>query len=129
MGWVVIGVIVALVGVAGWMFWSRSQTARAAASEPSPERASRVSDATPMTGLEVALDQVTDRSGRNMRDKIESGTAIDALIVPDDTGPILRRALDNVEHPEPVPHASASEPATRSATAEAAAGETSATEG
>ena len=33
-----------------------------------------------------------------MREKIEAGTAIDDLRVPDDTGPILRRALDNVEH-------------------------------
>jgi hypothetical protein len=56
-----------------------------------------------MTGLEVALDQVTDRSGKNMREKIETGTAIDDLIVPEDTGPILRRALDNVEHPDPAP--------------------------
>ena len=36
-----------------------------------------------------------------MREKIEGGTPIDGLLVPDDTGPILRRALDNVEHPEP----------------------------
>ncbi len=43
----------------------------------------------------------TDRSGRNMREKIEGGTAIDDLRVPDDTGPILRRALDNVEHAKP----------------------------
>ena len=58
-----------------------------------------------MTGLEVALDQVTDRSGKNMREKIETDTEIDDLIVPDDTGPILRRALDNVEHTEPAPPA------------------------
>jgi hypothetical protein len=128
-GWVVIGVVVAVVGVAVWILWSGSQKARVAASHPAPERESRVTDATPMTGLEVALDQVTDRSGRNMRDKIESGTAIDALIVPDDTGPILRRALDNVEQPDPVPQAAASELATGGAPAESAAGETSATEG
>jgi len=73
-----------------------------------------------MTGLQVALDEATDRSGRNMRDKIESGTAIDDLIVPEDTGPILRRALDNVGHaepplmlPEPVAGTAATEPPAR----------------
>lgn len=103
MGWVVV-VVVAVVAVGavvlGWLLWSRSR-AKSAPVAPATERATRVTDATPMTGLEVALDQVTDRAGRNMRDKIETGTAIDDLIVPDDTGPILRRALDNVEHTEP----------------------------
>ncbi len=60
-----------------------------------------------MRGLEGALDQVTDRTGRNMREKIEGGTAIDDLRVPNDTGPILRRALDNVEHTKPDEPASA----------------------
>ena len=91
-------------------------------------------DATPMTGLEVALDQVTDRSGRNMRDKIEGGTAIDDLIVPDDTGPILRRALDHVEHAEPVAPAASPETAPDTVlgpdvTAEPAGGETPPNEG
>ena len=111
MGWIIVVVIVAVAGVVGWVLWSRSRKARAAAAQPEPARASRVTDATPMTGLEVALDQATDRSGRNMRDKIESGTAIDDLIVPDDTGPILRRALDHVEHAEPVSPAASPEPA------------------
>jgi hypothetical protein len=61
-----------------------------------PER--NTADLQPMTGLESALDQAMDRSGRNMRDKLESDTAIDELRIPDDTGPILRRALDHVEH-------------------------------
>lgn len=52
----------------------------------------------PMTGLESALDQALDRSGRNMRDKLASTSGIDELRVADDTGPILRRALDHVEH-------------------------------
>jgi hypothetical protein len=82
-----------------------------------------------MTGLEVALDQVTDRSGRNMRDKIETSTAIDDLIVPDDTGPILRRALDNVEHPEPVPTDGGPEPAPETAASEPTGGETPPNEG
>ena len=56
-----------------------------------------------MTGLEQAHDQVTDRSGRKMREKIEQATPIDDLLIPDDTGPVLRRALDNVEHAAPAP--------------------------
>ena len=128
MGWIIVVVIVAVVGVVGWLLWSRSRKASAAAAQSTPARASRVTDPTPMTGLEVALDQVTDRSGRNMRDKIESGTAIDDLIVPDDTGPILRRALDNVEHTEPVPPAVPPEPLSDAATSEPS-GETPPNEG
>jgi len=100
-GWIIVVVVVAVLAVVGWLLWSRSRN-KPAPAPPAPERVSRVSDPTPMTGLEVALDQVTDRSGRNMRDKIETSTAIDDLIVPDDTGPILRRALDNVEQTDPV---------------------------
>ena len=79
-----------------------------------------------MTGLEVALDQVTDRSGKNMREKIETGTAIDDLIVPEDTGPILRRALDNVEHTDPTqaePGATTDDAAADGADADRAGGE------
>ena len=129
MGWILVVVIVAGAVVAGWLLWSRSR--RKSAPTGPPQRVSRVTDPTPMTGLEVALDQVTDRSGRNMRDKIETGTAIDDLIVPDDTGPILRRALDNVEHPEPVPSAAGPEPALpdRAANESGGGGETATNEG
>lgn len=98
MGYVVVVAVVVLAAVIGWALWRRSK-----AQQPSPEpaRATRVADAAPMTGLEAALDQVTDRSGRKMREKIEGTTAIDDLRVPEDTGPILRRALDQVEHAEP----------------------------
>lgn len=107
MGWIIVVIIVAVVAVAGWWLWSRSRKAAATTAPPAPERVSRVAEAAPMTGLEVALDQVTDSSGRKMRDNIETGTAIDDLIVPEDTGPILRRALDNVENTEPAPAAAA----------------------
>jgi uncharacterized SAM-binding protein YcdF (DUF218 family) len=101
-GWIIVVVIVAVVVVVGLLLWSRSRRKPAPAPPPpAPERVSRVTDTAPMTGLEVALDQVTDSSGRKMRENIETGTAIDDLIVPEDTGPILRRALDNVEHSEP----------------------------
>jgi hypothetical protein len=114
-GWIIVVVIVAVLVVVGWLLWSKAR-AKPAPAPPAPERVSRVTDPTPMTGLEVALDQVTDRSGRNMRDKIETGTAIDDLIVPDDTGPILRRALDNVEHSDAPPVAHAAEPSSGPAT-------------
>jgi hypothetical protein len=52
-----------------------------------------------MTGLEAALAEVTDRDGRPIGERIEAEAEIvDDLRVPDDTGPLLRRALDRVEH-------------------------------
>jgi hypothetical protein len=95
----VVVVAVVVVAVAAWVLHRRSQRTPPPPAEPA--KVSRVTDPTPMRGLEVALDQVTDRTGRNMREKIEGGTAIDDLRVPNDTGPILRRALDNVEHTHP----------------------------
>jgi hypothetical protein len=91
--------VVVVVAIIGWAVWRRRSKPQPAT--PEPPRTTRVSDAAPMTGLEAALDQATDRSGRKMREKIEGTTAIDDLIVPEDTGPILRRALDQVEHAEP----------------------------
>jgi hypothetical protein len=82
-----------------------------------------------MIGLEVALDQVTDRSGRRMRDKIEGTTAIDDLIVANDSGPMLQRALDNVEHTEPVPPGAGPEPMSDAAPTEPAGGETPPSQG
>ena len=98
MGYVIAILAVAvIVAIVGWALWRRS---RAQPASPEPARVTRVADAAPMTGLEAALDQATDRSGRKMREKIEGTTAIDDLRVPEDTGPILRRALDQVEHTE-----------------------------
>ena len=96
---IAIVVVLVVVAVVAWALWRRSRKQVPVAVEPA--RPSRVTDPTPMRGLEGALDQVTDRSGKNMREKIEGGTAIDDLRVPNDTGPILRRALDNVEHAKP----------------------------
>lgn len=51
----------------------------------------------PMTGLESALAQVTDRDGKPIRERIDAESGhVDELRVPDDTGPLLRRALDHV---------------------------------
>ena len=109
MGYVIAILAVAvIVAIVGWALWRRS---RAQPASPEPARVTRVADAAPMTGLEAALDQATDRSGRKMREKIEGTTAIDDLRVPEDTGPILRRALDQVEHTEHAEHAEQAQPA------------------
>jgi hypothetical protein len=58
----------------------------------------------PMTDLESALARVTDSSGRPIRDRIEAERAhVDELRVVDDTGPLLRRALDHVAKPPAEP--------------------------
>jgi len=53
-----------------------------------------------MTDLESALAQVIDSAGRPIRDRIDAESDnVDHLRVPDDTGPLLRRALDHVANP------------------------------
>jgi hypothetical protein len=53
--------------------------------------------AAPMTDLESALAKVTDRDGRPIRERIDAESVhVDPLRDPDDTGPLLRRALDSV---------------------------------
>jgi hypothetical protein len=53
-----------------------------------------------MNGLESALASVTDRTGHPIRERIDAETGhIDEFRVPDDTGPLLRRALDHVANP------------------------------
>lgn len=55
-----------------------------------------------MTDLESALAQVTDRDGRPIRERIEAEAVnLDPLRDPNDTGPLLRRALDSIVSHEP----------------------------
>ena len=95
-----IGLVVAIVVIAALcvaVVLRRRATARAA--QPTPATAPHPVDE-PMIGLESALALVTDRDGRPMRERIDAETQhVDDLRVPDDTGPLLRRALDHVEHP------------------------------
>lgn len=64
---------------------------------PAAVRDERVDE--PMTGLESALAKVTGRDGRPIGEKIDAEAQhVDDLRVADDTGPLLRRALDHVEH-------------------------------
>jgi len=66
-----------------------------------------------MTGLESALAQVTDRDGRPIGERIEAESGhVDELRVPDDTGPLLRRALDHVTPGDEPTSAAANDSAT-----------------
>ena len=91
---VVLLVVAAIVAV---VLKRRSSPAPApSASAPTPPAKVRPPDK-PMDGLESALAAVTDRDGRPMRERIDAEAGhVDEFRVPDDTGPLLRRALDHV---------------------------------
>jgi hypothetical protein len=92
------GVALAAIVVAG-VILIRRRSARSAQTVPAPPEAPVRKADEPMTGLEAALAEVTDRDGRPIGERIEAEAEIvDDLRVPDDTGPLLRRALDRVEH-------------------------------
>lgn len=99
MGTAIIIVIAALILVAGavaFLVVRRRPEADATPTPLAPPAKVRPPDE-PMTGLESALAQVTDRDGKPIRDRIDAEAGhVDELRVPDDTGPLLRRALDHV---------------------------------
>lgn len=96
---VVIAVLVVLAGVVAMVVRSRRASAPTATQPAADATRSSIAPPAPMTGLESALDQAMDRSGRKMREKLEAeADIVDGLKSPEDTGPILRRALDRVEH-------------------------------
>ena len=67
-----------------------------AAPPPEPERTARP-DPEPMRGLEDALNRATDRSGATMAQRLDAeADKVEGLRERDDTGPLLRRALDRV---------------------------------
>jgi hypothetical protein len=115
--WIVAGVIaiVIVVLVAG-IAVGRTRSARASKQPaPAPDNESlapvhalddalrTVESLTDATGSSL-LDQV-DREGRSIRDRLASGEAhLDSLRQPDDTGPLLRRVLDEVAGADPVAH-------------------------
>lgn len=106
MGIVIALIAVALIGacVAFAMRGRSAQVAPAARPLPEPE---------PMIGLESALDEATDRAGRNMRQRMAAVEGLDDLRVTDDTGPVLRRALDHVANvPAPGSRPAQPKPAT-----------------
>ena len=100
---ILILIVIALVVVIGAVFAMRRKSATPSAAQSGPEvdaHAPVVPEPNPMSDLESALAQVTDSTGRPMREHIDAETDhIDELRVPDDTGPLLRRALDHVAKP------------------------------
>ena len=113
--WIVAGVVVVVVVVLATLIAIRMRrSARAIDTGPppkvvddTPEPVHALDDAlraveslTDATGSSL-LDQV-DREGRTIRDRLASGEAhLDALRQPDDTGPLLRRVLDEVAGADP----------------------------
>ncbi|MEO6571389.1 MAG: hypothetical protein ABIO83_07560 [Ilumatobacteraceae bacterium] len=109
----VIVVVAVLAIAAGTVLVTRRRRAVAVArdADSAPERVTRGVVA-PMTGLESALAHVTDRSGRPIGERIDAESQhVDELRVPDDTGPVLRRALDSVA-PTSAPTPPADRPST-----------------
>lgn len=93
---IAIVLVVAVVAVVAGVLVSRRKRAPAVPAAPLAPPGPP-----PMSDLESALSQVTDRAGRPIRDAIDAEAGhVDDLRVPDDTGPLLRRALDHVARPD-----------------------------
>ncbi len=96
----VVGVIVVTAAIAVLVSRRASRSGAQPAPDTPHEASARFVESSPMTGLESALSQVTDRSGRPIREAIDAEAGhVDDFRVPDDTGPLLRRALDHVAPP------------------------------
>ena len=103
---IIVAAVIAVVVLATIRRRSRPDAAADPRPEPDGARpAPSPPESAPMTGLESALAEATDREGRPIRDRLES-EHIDDLRVPDDTGPLLRRALDHIAPDEPADPAS-----------------------
>ena len=104
-------IVVAVVAVAAVMIRRRRSTAASRAAESSTPHRPAAPPAAPMTDLEAALAQVTDRDGRPIRERIDAESVhVDPLRDPEDTGPLLRRALDSVVHHDDEPAVEDSDP-------------------
>lgn len=89
--------VIALVLIAAGVVVWRLRGGASGGDSMLPPPVSTAPEPAPMSDLEAALDAVSDSSGRSMRDEIEAqDDQIDQLRVDDDTGPLLRRALDSV---------------------------------
>jgi hypothetical protein len=94
-------VVIALAIIVGVLIMSR-RTAPIAVEQIAPDASPKQSfpEPPPMNDLEAALAKVTDSAGHPIRDRIDAETDhVEELRVPDDTGPLLRRALDHVVTP------------------------------
>jgi flagellar basal body-associated protein FliL len=93
---IIVVAVVLVVAVVGGAVSTKQRSTRAADGSPATKRAPRP-EPPPMRGLEDALNQVTDRSGTTMAARLDAeGAHVDDLRDVDDTGPLLRRALDHV---------------------------------
>jgi hypothetical protein len=96
-GIVIAIIVVVVIAIGVGLALGLRRRSRPAPAPITPPRPARPAPA-PMTGLEDALSQVTDRSGTTMRDRLDAETDhVDRFRVTDDTEPLLRRALDQVE--------------------------------
>lgn len=103
-GVIVAAAIVAVVAVVA----TRRSSAPVASGDAAdrPPASPRLPPPAPMTDLESALAQVIDREGRPIAERIEAEAVhVDPLRDPEDTGPLLRRALDSVAHHDDEPAA------------------------
>jgi len=108
---IAIAIVVAVVVIGAVIIVALQRRSQPSTGRETPTGERPSTDTTPMTGLESALDQVTDSSGRPLRELLDDEQAtVDDLRVPDDTGPLLRRALDEFaddtaanERPHPQP--------------------------
>ena len=100
---IVVAVVVVAALVVAVLRRNRSAPAELTPPTPAPERPV-APEPPPMSDLESALAKVTDRTGRPIGERMDAEAAhIDDLRVPDDTGPLLRRALDSVAHHDSEP--------------------------
>ena len=93
---IIVGAMVVATAIRLAVTRRRMSAANRTPTDASPT--SRRAEPTPMTGLEDALNQATDRTGTTLAARLDAeGTHVDELRVGDDTGPLLRRALDHVD--------------------------------
>lgn len=91
-------IVVVAIAVAVVAHRRRSRADGAAGEMPSGSVLDDHPDPGPMTGLEDALNRLTDTSGQTMAERLdEESPSVEELRIPDDTGPLLRRVLDSLE--------------------------------
>ena len=112
---IVVVVVVAIV-VGAVVMRRRSASTPAPTPDPPPVPRAPRPEPAPMTGLEEALNKATDRSGSTMADRLDAEQGhVDELRQTDDTGPLLRRALDSVDRSHDAPVDGDTAPAAESA--------------
>lgn len=97
-------VIVVAAVVVGVVVMRRRGAADAGPAPEAPTPRTPRPEPAPMTGLEDALNKATDRTGSTLADRLDAEQDhVDQLRQTDDTGPLLRRALDSVDRGHDAP--------------------------